>query len=153
MFSDKTRSEASDAIRNVQRLVMRVVDELNNDVTGEGKEATSSKWPFTPPPPAADVVEEDEQLRVLVDLPGVHDNDLDLTLQGNSVVIEGERRDPHPGTTPRKGEIHYGKFRREVLLPCEVIADNIDATLKNGVLEIKLPRRQKKSGIKINLKR
>lgn len=151
MFSDKTRSEASDAIRNVQRLVMRVVDELNSD-SGTASGESSAKWPFTPPPPAADVIEEDEQVRVLVDLPGVHEKDLDLTLQGNSVVVEGDRRDPHPGTTPRKGEIHYGKFRREVNLPCEVLAEDIDATLRNGVLEIRLPRRQKKSGIKINLK-
>ncbi len=89
--------------------------------------------------PLTDVIEEKDTVRVIVELPGVERDDIQLRAEDRFLDIEVNREDR--------------KFSKQVELPCAVDPDGADATYKNGVLEITLKRTApKKRGrsIKIN---
>ena len=91
--------------------------------------------------PSIDVIEGDEDVRIDVEAPGMRPEDLSVTVSGESVVIRGEKRPEKPeGAGIHRAERAYGSFRRVVPLPAEVDKEQIDASFKNGVLSIILPK-------------
>lgn len=77
-----------------------------------------------------------------VEVPGMTQENLNLTIDQDHLIIEGEKRDESERT---EGKIHYkessfGKFQRVLPLPQFVDVDNIQANSKNGVLKITLPK-------------
>jgi HSP20 family protein len=89
--------------------------------------------------PLTDIIEEKDTVRVIVELPGVEKDDIQLRAEDRFLDIEVDREDR--------------KFSKQVELPCAVDSDGADASYKNGVLEITLKRTApKKRGrsIKIN---
>ena len=94
--------------------------------------------------PAVDVVERGDDYVVTVDLPGVDQNDLEVTVANNVVTIKGEKKDireKKEGKVYRK-ETWEGSFQRTLSLPKDVDASKIDATMKDGLLGITLPKRE-----------
>ena len=92
--------------------------------------------------PAADVYETAEEVIVLVEIAGISGEEIELELEGRSLLIRGQRR-PLPGRQQRRYsqmEITHGAFRRELLLPSEVDAENAVAAYKDGILEVVLPK-------------
>jgi HSP20 family protein len=91
--------------------------------------------------PRVDVIEEDEDVRIDVEAPGMSADDLTVTIDERSVVIRGEKK---PEKRESKGihraERAFGAFRRVVPLPVEVDKDAAEATFKNGVLTIIIPK-------------
>ena len=92
--------------------------------------------------PALDITERDDAYLVEADLPGVGAEDAEITFRDGVLTIQGER---HPvGGTPgekvHRGERRYGVFRRSVNLPSHVRADKIEASARDGVLEIVVPK-------------
>ncbi len=89
-----------------------------------------------------DLSETDDALEVKADLPGMQEEDIDVTLRNGSLVISGERE--HESEEKKKNyyraERAYGAFTRSVKLPCEVDEERIDAKFKKGVLTIHLPK-------------
>ncbi len=104
--------------------------------------------------PAVDIVETEEELRVICEVPGLEKGDFDLTLTNNVLTLTGEKK----ATTEEKGETfhrverHYGKFTRSFNLPRDVDADKIAATHENGLLQIALPKSQEAMPHKIQIK-
>lgn len=93
--------------------------------------------------PKVEVCEQQEQVRVCLDVPGVDENALDVEIDEGALVVRGERRDARahePGQ--RRSELHYGRFTRRVPLPEGIDRDGARATLRNGVLEILIPLRR-----------
>ena len=91
--------------------------------------------------PAVDIYETDTDLVLLVELPGVDFNKIEVVLQGDILHISGERQLPTTGCARRHQlEINTGSFDRAVRLPCIVDADRIDAGYKDGMLTITCPR-------------
>jgi len=92
--------------------------------------------------PSTDVTETDNSLDVSVELPGITEKDVDISVSHDAITIRGEKKAEHE--EERKGvymsERSYGSFFRTVLLPAGVDADKADATFKNGVLTISLPK-------------
>ncbi len=92
--------------------------------------------------PRVDVKETDNDITVSAELPGMDDNDIDVSLIHDELTISGEKK----GEVEEKGkhysrtERSYGSFQRVLRLPCEVEQDKIEATFKNGVLTINLPK-------------
>lgn len=80
--------------------------------------------------PLTDVIEGDEEVSVIVELPGVEKKDIKLNTDGNSITIDVD-------TANRK-------YHKELDLPGEVRPETANATFKNGVLEVKLTRVKKK---------
>ena len=92
--------------------------------------------------PAMDVVENDKDLTLRVDLPGLKPDDVKVEVEDNTLTISGEVGD----TVEKEGdryhyrERRYGSFQRSVRLPSTVDTDKVDATFENGVLNIVLPK-------------
>lgn len=93
--------------------------------------------------PSVDVIDEEKQVRINAEVPGMSPEDIDITLSGgNSITISGEKKweRKEEGRDVRYSERSYGTFRRYVSLPAEVQPDKVEATFKNGVLSIVLPK-------------
>jgi len=93
--------------------------------------------------PALNVASTAEAITVYLFAPGVDPKQLDLSLQQNMLSISGEREiRPDEHATYYRRERFSGAFRRAVSLPEEVDAERVDAKYHNGILTIKVDRRQ-----------
>ena len=91
--------------------------------------------------PAMDVVEEKDHYLVHLDLPGLNKDEIQITFEDGILTVRGERKgesETKDGRIYRK-ERFSGSFERTLRLPEKVDAEKMDAALKNGVLEIRLP--------------
>ena len=97
-----------------------------------------SRWGYM----AADVIEEDEQIVVRLEAPGLRKDDFDVEIQGNSLSVRGEKRVDSQSTHGgyRVVQCAYGSFRRDVPLPVGVQADKARATYRDGVLRVEVPK-------------
>ena len=86
--------------------------------------------------PELDVVSEGSDLVMLVDLPGVAEDGIDLSLSDGILTISGQKSSRDTSGEYYARERRFGYFRRSVTLPHGVRADGIDTSLENGVLEI-----------------
>jgi len=92
--------------------------------------------------PAIDVFEKDDRFVVKAELPGMKQEDIDVSVAGNRLTIKGERR----GESQVKKEDYYysersyGSFSRSIDIPSDVDARKIEANYGDGVLEIDLPK-------------
>jgi HSP20 family protein len=94
--------------------------------------------------PALDVSETDEAVLVNVEIPGIDPKDLDISVVGDTLTIRGEKTDEteQSGRNYHRVERRYGSFTRSLTLPASVDADNVTATVKQGVLEVRLPKKE-----------
>lgn len=104
--------------------------------------------------PAVDVYEKENSVVVETPLPGVNPDNLKIFIENDVLSIEGssEKKTEVDEKNYYRKEVRYGSFHRSVALPCSVDGDKADASYKDGVLSItvpKTPTAQKKS-IKVN---
>ncbi|HLU25535.1 MAG TPA: Hsp20/alpha crystallin family protein [Longimicrobiales bacterium] len=95
-------------------------------------------------PPDADVIETKDEIRIVVDLPGLTRDDIEIELENNVLTLSGEKRE-ETIREDEEGRYHiaerrYGRFSRSFMLPGDVDADHIEATFENGVLTIAVPK-------------
>lgn len=92
--------------------------------------------------PALDVFEEGNRYHVHVDLPGMKRDDIAITLEGGTLTITGEKKRENETNEEDyyRAERSYGKFSRSLTLPASVDANKIEATYKDGVLEVLIPK-------------
>jgi HSP20 family protein len=112
-------------------------------------------WTYAPafsfPNPAVDVTEDGKGFTVTVELPGLEEKDIDVTVAGGMLTIKGEKsfekddkdKDHHIS------ERAFGSFQRSFALPDAVDADKIAANLAKGVLTITLPKTAKRHKIEV----
>ena len=91
--------------------------------------------PYAPP---ADVRRDGDSWKVVMAMPGVSPDDLDIEIVGRTLTVRGERRSDE-STAPIVNEITYGRFEREFTVPEEIDARHVQATYRHGVLELLLP--------------
>ncbi|WP_299426688.1 Hsp20/alpha crystallin family protein [uncultured Meiothermus sp.] len=131
--------ERFDAIERLQT-IRQQLDELSRRFSSQ---EVFGEWV-----PAVDVLDEGRQFRILVDVPGVNDEDLELHEEGQTITLAGVRH-PLEGHYPRR-ERPTGQFRRTLTLPEAIVPNSAQASLKSGLLELvlqkarKTPRRGKK---------
>jgi HSP20 family protein len=92
--------------------------------------------------PALDIAERPDAYLVTVEVPGVTPEDLDITLEGGVLTVQGERRfqDESQDQQWHRVERRYGAFRRSITLPSQAQADKIEASFEDGVLHITVPK-------------
>ncbi|MER8395973.1 Hsp20/alpha crystallin family protein [Mesorhizobium sp. M1340] len=116
----------------------RQIDRLFDDFFAPMAEATTAGdlWP------SVDVYETDQAYKVTAELPGLEQKDVELKLRDNTLSITGEKRSEHKeGVGGRTySERSYGRFQRTISRDAEVDADKVQATFKNGVLAVALPK-------------
>ncbi|MCK5076092.1 MAG: Hsp20/alpha crystallin family protein [Calditrichia bacterium] len=103
--------------------------------------------------PRVNVVEDKNEFLLEIDLPGVSEKDVKITAHNEKLDIEGERKACSEKIYIRE-EISKGKFCRSFKLPDNVESNKIEAAFKNGILSIKLTKKEeskpKEVSIKIN---
>ncbi len=84
---------------------------------------------------------------------GVGVDDLDISVTGDMVTIKGKRVnvDEVKSDDYYYQECFWGNFSRSVILPCDIKTDEVEATMKNGILTVKLPKIEKSSSIKVKV--
>ena len=103
-----------------------------------GVEHTRSQRVFIP---AASIYETEDRVVVLAEMPGVDDSSVDITLEKNELTINGYVKPLQPeGYTLAYGEFETGDYRRTFILSDEVDRDNIEASVKDGVLRLVLAK-------------
>ncbi len=104
--------------------------------------------------PAMDVIENDKNLTVRIDLPGMKPEDVNIEVQDDTLIVSGEMGDTieKEGDRYHYRERSYGSFQRSLRLPGTVDADKADASFENGVLTIVLPKRPEAQPKQIKVK-
>jgi len=83
--------------------------------------------------------QDDDHLFIEAELPGVAESDVEITVHNGMLFIRGERK-PEPGRQYLYDGRAYGRFERVITLPDAVKADDVQARLANGVLQVTLPK-------------
>ena len=104
--------------------------------------------------PRVDVSEKKDNILVIVEVPGMTEKDVKVTLQDNHLVISGEKKleEEHKEDEYHCCERRYGKFERAFMLPTEVVAEKVEAKVKDGILRITLPKAEKVKAKEITIK-
>jgi len=104
--------------------------------------------------PALDIAEEADSYVIKAELPGVQNEDIDISVHGNRLTLSGEKKSE--SEQEEKNVYHverrYGAFRRVITLPSDIDADKIDARCTDGVLSLKLPKSEKAKPKRIEVK-
>lgn len=100
-----------------------------------------------------DVYQESGNVVIRSTVAGVKPEDIDIDINNDMITIRGKRKD---SSSIEEGdyfykECYWGSFSRSIILPCEVQANKVKATLKDGVLTVMLPKNQKEKTFKISV--
>jgi HSP20 family protein len=92
--------------------------------------------------PALDISERKDAYLVTVELPGLKPEDLDITMEDGLLTVQGERQFTSESSEQQfhRVERRYGAFRRSITLPAHVMAEGIQASFEDGVLQILVPK-------------
>ncbi len=95
--------------------------------------------------PDIDVVESDKEIAVTVELPGMDEKDIDVSLNEDTLTIRGEKKaeKEDKGKDFYRMERSYGSFSRSITLPKEVNTEKVEAQFKKGILTVVLPKTSK----------
>jgi HSP20 family protein len=105
--------------------------------------------------PAIEVFEKEDKFMVKAELPGMKEEDIDVSVVGDTLTIKGERK----AETEVKEEDYYccersyGSFSRSIALPSSVDAKRIEASYEDGVLEVSLPKAPEVKAKKVAVKK
>jgi HSP20 family protein len=137
-FQDLRSAQDEDEMAQMAQMTRMLTRALGQGSQHQGVAASSTPaWA-----PALDISERKDAYLVTVELPGVEADDLQVTLEDGLLTIQGERHFAHDSSEQQfhRVERRYGAFRRSITLPAHVVADGIEATADNGVLQIVVPK-------------
>jgi HSP20 family molecular chaperone IbpA len=133
----------------VDQLFARFVGRPIATKSGEGGQP--GKWM-----PPVEILQRGDRLVICVDLPGIRRDSVDVEVQRDRLIVEGERKEaPQPVDAPgfRRSERSYGPFHRTVPLPEGVDPDSAQAAMQDGVLEItlRMPTPEERRGKRLDI--
>jgi len=105
--------------------------------------------------PAIDIIDRKDELVMQADLPGLTEKDIAITVKDGVLTLQGQRKEEWE---EKEGEEYYccerwaGSFSRTLTLPPGINTEKVNASFKNGVLEIHLPKAKEAEGKKIEIK-
>ena len=92
---------------------------------------------------AVDVYETANELVIEAALPGIKPDEVDITIDGDTLTITGELKADEPvGREYHRRELHVGAFQRALRLPERFVTDKTDAVFENGILTLTIPKAQ-----------
>ena len=104
--------------------------------------------------PALDVTETEKEIKVSAEVPGIAREDIAVSLTEGLLTVSGEKKEEKEEKSEGRtvSERRYGSFSRTVRLPAEVDAEKVEASYKDGVLTISLPKSESIKTTKITVK-
>ena len=145
-LSTRPPSPSLDRLLQLHREVDRLFDDAFRGFGGRWPRLTlptvASEWRGLLRP-ALDIQESDKQYRITLEVPGVEEKDIQLTLDDDVLWIRGEKRQEqeHKDGQFHRVERSYGSFQRALNLPEDANQDAIKASFKNGVLTVTIDKR------------
>lgn len=125
------------------------VDALFNRAFGEDGSPANPAWPVAP----VAIWEDEDHVWVEAEVPGVAEADVDITVHKETLTIRAERK-PEEGRRYLYNNRSYGRSERVITLPEAISVEGVQATLKDGILRVELPKspeaRPRKIGVKAN---
>jgi HSP20 family protein len=118
------------------------MDRLWDDYFGPGRRALrplEEAWL-----PAVDVSETGDKITVKAEIPGMEAKDIEISMVGDTLTLKGEKKAEREEKEENYHMVErsYGSFSRTMKLPATVDADKVEATYKNGVLTVVLPKKE-----------
>ena len=151
-----------DPIENIRK-IQKEIDRLFSEMTGEKGYKLSTKGELVPigirgrmqeyREPLTDIMENDKDITITLELPGINKKDIELSIRNNNLEIKVEHKEE--SKIKKEGTVQmersYKGFYRLLTLPCEVITENAKADYKNGILEITVPKKESAKKKKITI--
>ena len=134
--------------------VWRELNQIQRDMNRVFEGYSPVRTRIAPSYPALNIWSNEEGLVVNAEVPGIDVEDIDISVVGETLTLSGARKseDLEEGARYHRQERGSGKFNRSVELPFPVDIDKVEATFKNGVLHISLPRSEADKPKKIVVK-
>jgi HSP20 family protein len=134
--------------------ILQEMDQLQREMNRLFNAASHGRVLNTASYPALNIWANEEGQIVSAEMPGVHPEDIDIDVTGDALSISGERKPDEVAKEARyhRRERSYGSFSRTVQLPFMVDTNKVEASFKNGVLLITLPRAEADKPRKIAIK-
>lgn len=144
-FGSRDFGRSFDALDELRREMNRLFFDFERDLPEAGATGTSF--------PRVTLDDTGAELVLRAEVPGVSEKDLDLSVEANTVTLKGKRSDfaPQGYSVHRKERVAF-EFARSFALPTKIDPDNVQATLKNGVLTIALAKAKEVQPRQISVK-
>lgn len=132
----------------------REVNRLQREMNRLFEDYYPSRVRRAPAFPALNIWTSEDGLNITAEVPGVHPEDIDISVVGDTLTLSGERRPDElkEGARYHRQERGYGSFSRSLQLPYMVDVRKVNATFRDGVLNIELPRAEQDKPRKISVK-
>ena len=141
-----------DPIREFSTLQDRMNRLFQNSYASEGQEDSLTATAFAPP---VDVYEDEHNVVLKIEVPGIDEKDIDVRLENNTLTVHGERKleKEEKEENFRRVERRYGSFTRTFTLPSTLDSESVTANYDKGVLKIQLAKKSeaKPKQIKVNV--
>ena len=123
-------------LANLKTQMDRILESVLGD---EGEEMKRGSWV-----PPVDIYETPDEIVIQAEVPGVKQEDLSIKVEDDTLIISGEKKFDREVEKENyhRAERIYGAFQRSFILPKTVDKEKIKASLKNGVLTIRLPKKE-----------
>jgi HSP20 family protein len=143
-----TRSTAGyDPFDALRREMNRLFFDFERELPGLEQDTAPSTFP------RASLEDGGSQLLVRLEVPGVEQKDIELSLEGSTLTLKGERKEqPLEGYSVHRKERSAFRFARSFTLPAKVDAEGVTAELKQGVLTVTLPKVKEAQPRQINIR-
>jgi HSP20 family protein len=136
MFSTMFNTDVRRTLDDFRRSVDQLFENFGNAPVRGSEQQGSSQWTFSPVLESA-WTEHALHLRAVV--PGVAEKDVNVNVQGNQLIIEGERRRPEAFGNNAWTQLVYGRFYTALTLPNGLNLDKVSCRLHDGVLDLEIP--------------
>jgi HSP20 family protein len=122
----------------------RQVNRLFDDLFDRGTGGRIQGWSGGTGWPQLEIDQQEGRIRVTAELPGVNEDDIELTIEDGMLSLAGEKRSERKDDNGYS-ERSYGRFERRIALPPDVDEERCEADFRNGVLTVTVPRAQEKA--------
>lgn len=147
MMNGLGRRLADTGMMDVLDRFQRDFNAITHNLTGNGDEGPWS-------PAGLEVWEDEQNVHVEAELPGVKPDDVDITLEGGMLTIRGEKKEARQDkqTNYHYRSRRYGQFLQQLQLPSSLDPSKINANLKDGVLRVQIEKRPEVKPRRIEVK-
>ena len=134
--------------------IWREMERMQREMNRLFTDYSPTRYRSAPSYPAMNLWADEESVIIRAELPGLKPDDLDISIDEGDLTLSGRR---HPEEMPEDATYHrqernYGSFTRSIRLPFKIEADDVEATMKNGMLTLMLPRAEEDKPKKIAIK-
>jgi HSP20 family protein len=143
-FPDLFRDDRTSPFLTLHREMNRLLDEavrgfasLPSSLSGRRSDFVNPAWP------KLEVAETDKQMTVSAEIPGMEEKDVELLFDDGNLIVRGEMKSETEDKERQFSERFYGRFERRIPVGMDIEESKIEASFKNGVLKVTLPKTER----------